>query len=171
MRLLQSWRGARCADAAGDLQPGDAGPGGGVVFGKRIRRSLARGEESRGGAIVPGPSAVRARAIVQRGVACNALIEQFDVAPGHCFAVHGTGDGHRVTIDVAHVDGAWPVAVITRLDQRVAPAQRFPHRDPSGPADGECVAHGGGDGRGSRVPVRGGTAIVGADIDGQWGSV
>lgn len=165
VRFLQRWRRARRADAAGDFQTGDAAVGRGIIFRIRIRRALARGEERRGGPGVLGTSAVRTGAIFQRHPAFDALVEQFNVASGHGCVVDRAGDGHRVPVDVAHVDGPRPVGLITRFDQRVASAQGFAHRDPSGPADGEGVAHGGGDAGRLWVSVRGGTTIIGADGD------
>lgn len=171
LRFLQRGRGARRADAAGDLQTGDAAVGRRVVLGIRVGRALARGEESRGWPLVLGTSAVRARVRFERSVAFDALIEQFNVATGHGDVVDRAGNGHRVSVDVAHVHGARPVGLITRFDQRIAPAQRFSHRDPSGPADGEGVAHGVADAGGLWVSVRGGTTVIGADADRQWRSV
>ena len=156
------------------MQAFDTAVGGGVVVGEGVGGALAGGEKGRGGAVVIMRGAIGARTVIEREVALQALlVKELDVATGNGVASGGAGDGDRVAVHVADVDGGGPHvnAGETRFDEAVDGRAALPNRDAPSPADREGVARGGRERGGLRVAIRGRAGDVGGEGDGERGAV
>lgn len=112
--------------------------GGSVILGVSICDSLTSLEELNGWAIVACGVAARG-AIIDGRSTSGALLPKVDVASSHSMSVVGASHGHRVTVDIAHIDRVPLVTRETRFDQAVALWKWLSDRYSSCPAGRECV--------------------------------